>query len=84
MQGADLRIDVRKGLPYKDNSVDFIYSEHFIEHLSADEAKSFFKECYRVLKPGGVIRTATIDLQYMLERYQSDWHDQTWLRDYKF
>jgi len=84
LHGVDLRRDIRKGLPYKDNSVDFIYSEHFIEHLSIDEAISFFKECYRVLKHGGVIRTATPDLCYLLERYRVEWFDQTWLRDYKF
>lgn len=82
LYGADVRADVRKGLPYADNSVDFIYSEHFIEHLSADAARSFFKECHRTLKQGGVVRTATIDLQYIVERYAADWSDQTWLRDY--
>jgi len=84
MRDVDLRIDVRKGLLFEDNSVDFIYNEHFIEHLSADEAKSFFKECHRVLKPGGVLRIATPDLAYLIERYMVDWFDQTWVRDYNF
>ncbi len=76
LHGADVRRDVRKGLPYFDNSCSFIYSEHFIEHLSADATKALFKECYRVLKPGGVIRVATPDLEYILERYHHDWSDQ--------
>ena len=84
LHGADIRADVRRGLPFEDASVDFIYSEHFIEHLSLDEARFYFKECHRVLKPGGVVRTATIDLPYVLERYARDWSDQTWLRDYNF
>ena len=32
--GADLIIDVRKGWPLDDCSVNFIYSEHFLEHLT--------------------------------------------------
>ncbi|GFE58585.1 methyltransferase domain-containing protein [Geobacter sp. AOG1] len=48
-------------LPFDDNSLDFIYSEHFFEHLFFDEALSLMQECYRVLKPFGVIRTCVPD-----------------------
>jgi len=72
LRGADIRADVRKGLPFDDGSVDLLYSEHFIEHLSLDEARFYFKECRRVLKRGGVVRTATIDLPYVLERYAKE------------
>ena len=27
-------LDVRKGLPYKDDTVKYIYASHFLEHLS--------------------------------------------------
>src|SRR5256885_2143554 len=84
LHGADIRADVRKGLPLDDASVDFIYSEHFVEHLSLEEGKVYFGECHRVLRRGGVVRTATIDLPYVLERYAQDWSDQTWVRDYDF
>lgn len=49
-----------RDLPMKgvdDNTYDGVYSEHFIEHLHKDEGIAFLKEMYRVLKPGGVIRT---------------------------
>jgi predicted SAM-dependent methyltransferase len=48
-------------LPFEDNSINFIFSEHFFEHLFFDEALSLFKECYRILKPNGVIRTCVPD-----------------------
>jgi predicted SAM-dependent methyltransferase len=51
--------DARTPFNFTDNSVDFIYSEHFIEHLNEAEGVNFFKEAYRMLKPGGVIRTST-------------------------
>lgn len=37
-------------------------NNHFIEHLNETEALIFLKECYRLLKPGGVIRTTTFSI----------------------
>ncbi|WP_088241393.1 class I SAM-dependent methyltransferase [Calothrix rhizosoleniae] len=48
-------------LPFDNDSVDFIYSEHFFEHLFFDEALSLLRECHRILKPNGVIRTCVPD-----------------------
>jgi len=31
---ADLQLDLREPLPFPDASADFVYSEHFVEHLS--------------------------------------------------
>lgn len=50
-------LDVRKGLPFKDNSVDEIRSSHFVEHLTGTERIAFFNELYRVMK---VVATAQI------------------------
>lgn len=49
--------DVRKGLPFKANSVDEVHSSHFVEHLTGTERIAFFNELYRVMKPKA---TATI------------------------
>jgi predicted SAM-dependent methyltransferase len=48
-------------LPFKNNSFDYIFSEHFFEHLFLDEALSLFRECYRVLRWNGVVRTCVPD-----------------------
>ena len=37
----DFMWDLRKPLPLPENSVDFIYNEHFLEHLTADEGGGF-------------------------------------------
>ena len=44
-------------LDINDNSFEGIYSEHFIEHLEKKQGINFLKEMYRILKPGGIIRT---------------------------
>lgn len=49
----DLRHDLSRGLPFDDNSVDFIFNEHFLEHLTPEQGVTLLKECYRVLKVGG-------------------------------
>lgn len=83
---ADVRQDLRQPLPYAENTIDYIYSEHFIEHLTYDEARRLMNECYRVLKPCGVIRIATPDLDHLIDKYQNGWQYQKWLEhpDYKF
>lgn len=43
IQKLDLKYDLRKGIPFKDSSVDYIYNEYFLEHLSVKEGQSFLK-----------------------------------------
>lgn len=64
---SDCYVDVTKKLPFKDGSADFIYSEHLVEHLEYPQAKEFLKECYRVLKPNGILRTAMPDLDFFIK-----------------
>jgi len=77
--GADLVLDVRRGLPFKNNSINIIYSEHFVEHLSLEEGTSFVRECFRCLKTGGVMRIATPDLDFIVDKYSTNWKNQEWL-----
>ncbi len=61
--------DVKKGLPFPDNSGEAIYCSHFLEHLSRHDAFSFMKECYRVLVTGGIIRIIVPDLAQYAQQY---------------
>lgn len=73
-QPYDKKLDARKGLPYSDQAVDGVYSEHFFEHLTQAEGLDFLRECRRVLKPGGAVRIAMPDLDDIINRYASkDW-----------
>jgi SAM-dependent methyltransferase len=52
MSDADVFIDLNnQPLPFSDNSVDFIYSSHTLEHLTKDGFLFLMRETYRVLKP---------------------------------
>jgi predicted SAM-dependent methyltransferase len=63
--------DVRKRLRHKDNSVDVVYAEHALEHLTYDDAHHFVRELYRVLRFGGLVRIAVPDLEREARRYLS-------------
>jgi SAM-dependent methyltransferase len=54
--------DIRKRLKFENDSVAAILAEHVIEHVPFLQALGFFKECLRVLKPGGVLRIAFPDV----------------------
>lgn len=81
---ADLKHDLRKPLPFDDNYVDFIYNEHFIEHLTVKEGLSVMADFYRVLKPGGVLRIATLDLDYLVFKYRFFWKHQAWIKEFNY
>ena len=52
---------------HTDNSVDVIYLGQMIEHINYfHEAPAFLKECYRMLKPGGVLRITTPDIELLI------------------
>jgi predicted SAM-dependent methyltransferase len=55
-------IDATKPFPLSDSSLDFVFSEHFIEHIEQHDGERCMKEIYRCLKPGGVMRVATPNL----------------------
>jgi SAM-dependent methyltransferase len=65
-----VRHDVRKGLPWPNESVSAIYVGQAIEHFNRrTEAPAFLRECARVLKTGGVIRLTTPSLGKLVEAY---------------
>lgn len=49
-------LDVTQPVPAPDNSFDYIFAEHLIENFGPKKLKEVLKECYRILKPGGILR----------------------------
>lgn len=64
-----MRINLLKPLPFADNTFDVVYHSQFIEHLPMEIASAFLAECYRVLKPSGVLRVVTPDLGNQAAEY---------------
>jgi predicted SAM-dependent methyltransferase len=61
--------DVRRRIPFPNNSFDVIYHSHLLEHFEKYAAKQFLKECHRVLSPGGIIRIVVPDLEQIVRTY---------------
>jgi len=61
--------NLSEGIPFPDSSFDVVYHSHVLEHFARDTAVNFIRECYRVLKPGGIIRVAVPDLEQIVKEY---------------
>ena len=62
-------------LPLADATADLVYSSHFLEHIPREQVAPFLQECWRILKPGCVLRLVVHDLEnlcrtYLYHRYQ--------------
>jgi predicted SAM-dependent methyltransferase len=87
-------LDATRRFPFKDDTFDYIFSEHMIEHIAYDGALVMLRECFRVLKPGGKIRMSTPDLRVLMgllasERTASrdfyvDWMTRKFLPDVSY
>jgi len=51
----DLVLDIEKGLPFKDNAFDIVYSSMVLEHIKACRFKFVLEEIHRVTKPNGIL-----------------------------
>jgi len=83
--------DLRQGLPFEDDCMDAVYHSHVIEHLTEEDGQKLLGECYRVLRPGGILRVAAPDLEgiaraYLkaIDRFRENQpgagHDLEWMR----
>ncbi len=59
-------------LPFPRGSIDVIYMEEVIEHVSKSQAEALLLECIRILKTGGWIRITTPSLNYFCKRLLSE------------
>jgi len=64
--------DLRRGIPFGDDSADVIYHSHFLEHLDYKDVDATLREIHRVLKVGGVHRIAIPNFEYLIRQIQVD------------
>ncbi len=67
---GEVYLDATKRFPVPDASINYIFGEHVIEHLSYEDGLLMLRECYRVLAPGGKIRFATPNLLKYIQLFQ--------------
>jgi len=75
-KAADLQWNIRWGLPFENESVMTIRSDHFFKHLELPDVVKIFSECKRVLIPGGILDFSVPHLDPYIDAYLK--------RDYKF
>ena len=63
LPGVDIVMDVTQEFSFSD--IEFIYCEHFIEHLRFDHCLRFLSSCFEALSEGGVMRLSTPNLDWV-------------------
>jgi predicted SAM-dependent methyltransferase len=67
-----IRLDATAAIPAPDNSFDYIYCEHMIEHVPFRGGVAMLIECNRILRPGGVVRVVTPSIAFLLSVIAAD------------
>ena len=57
------------GFPFTNDSVDYLYSSHVMEHFYPVTAAFLFRDAHRVLKKGGRFRVCVPDLKHAVDLY---------------
>ncbi len=63
--------DLERPLPFADDSVDFVYSSHVVEHFHREGAERLLAEVQRILRPGGCVRICVPDLAHAVDLYRA-------------
>lgn len=69
LDGADLKIDIANGLPFAKDSIDSIYTSHFLEHLDYSTLCRVLHYCYEVLAPGSALSVCVPDASRFIKAY---------------
>lgn len=52
----------RRPWPFTAGSCDALLASHILEHFDKAEGRLFLRECYRILRPGGILALAVPDM----------------------
>jgi predicted SAM-dependent methyltransferase len=66
---VDFPWDLAEPLPFAPRSVDAIFHEHLLEHLTYTQGIELHRRCLGLLKPGGVLRIGVPDGGAALQAY---------------
>ena len=63
--------DLRRRFPFADGTFDAVYGSHVLEHLEPAAAEKLLEDCFRILRPRGIVRIAVPDLESIVRLYAS-------------
>lgn len=68
----DICWDITKNIPFCNNTLQGIFTEHCLEHIPLNDCRFVLAEFFRILKPGGVVRIIVPDTELYLDLYQQE------------
>jgi SAM-dependent methyltransferase len=74
----DVWADMRRKLPFRDNSIDAFYSHQVIEHLP--DIAGHLRDVHRCLRPGGVYRVGAPNADSAIRKFIEE--DSDWFGDF--
>jgi len=69
-------------LPFDNDTVDNIYCSHLVEHIENKDVARFLQDCNPVLAPGGVLRIACPDAEFLYQVSSFDNDYWFWRREW--
>ena len=76
----DLWANLEHGIPFRDSTVERIYSFHVVEHLPDAALPAHFADMFRALRPGGAIRVGGPDIDNACRKLVEG--DSKWFPDF--
>jgi SAM-dependent methyltransferase len=73
---CDVWANLEDPLPFRSSSIDVFYSHHVVEHLPDRKLVEHFKDMFRCLKPGGMLRVGGPNGDMAIRKYLEG--DSTW------
>jgi predicted SAM-dependent methyltransferase len=65
-----MAVNLLKGIPFPSDHFEVVYHSQVLEHIPKEKAHDFIRECYRVLKPGGILRVVLPNLENIVDEYK--------------
>lgn len=69
---ADIYIDLKKKLPFKNGDIDYILLQDVLEHLTKEDGKKLLIECHRILKVNSELEIRVPDVYQLFEDFGND------------
>ena len=79
--GIDYGADLRYPLRINSESIDGILCEHTMEHLTYKQNDQLFRECFRILKKGAVLRIIVPDVSLFAINYVNN--NRNWFKQWE-